>query len=83
MEKEMSGLELEKILNEKGWKEGYQKLRKLHESLEWRQAHLFGEPDKVNQASKMSPMLLKQDQTLLCIEKEAREKGIDIGVIHK
>ena len=81
--KEMSGLELEKQLNEKGWKEVYQTLRKLHESLEWRQAHLFGEPDKVNQASKMSPMLLKQDQTLLCIEKEAKEKGIDIGELHK
>jgi len=83
MDKEATGAELEKILNEKGWKKVYQKLRKLHESLEWRQAHLFGEPDKVNQASKMSPMLLKQDQTLICIEKEAREKGIDIGVTHK
>ncbi len=79
----MSGAELEKLLNEKGWKEVYQKLRKLHESLEWRQAHLFGEPDKINQANKMTPMLLKQDQTLLIIEKEAREKGIDIGKIHK
>lgn len=81
--KEMSGSELEKQLNEKGWKEVYQTLRKLHESLEWKQADMFGEPHLVNAANKMSPMLLKQDQTLLCIEKEAREKGIDIGKIHK
>jgi hypothetical protein len=81
--KEMTGLELEKLLNEKGWKEVYQTLRKLHETLECKQAHLFGEPDLVNKANKMAPMLLKQDITLLVIEREAKAKGIDIGKIHR
>ncbi len=80
--KEMTGAELEKHLNEKGWKPVYQTLRCLHESLERKQASLYAEPETVDRASKMAPMLLKQDMTLLCIEKEAKEKGIDIGELH-
>lgn len=80
--KEITGQQLLDFLNEKGWKEGYQNLKELHESLEWKQANLYADPSTVTKASKMSHMLLKQDETLLLIEREARKRGIDIGKHH-
>lgn len=81
--KEMTGAELEKQLNEKGWKPVYQMLKGLHETLEKKQVFLYSDPSTVDEGSKMAPMLLKQDMTLLVIEKEAKEKSIDIGELHK
>lgn len=72
-----------KKLDETGWKEGYQKLKILHEHLENQQAFLFAEPATVKQAEKMSIRLARQDVTLKRIEIEARKKNIDIGDIHK
>lgn len=72
-----------KQLDENGWKEGYQRLRQLHEYLENQQAFLFAEPPSLNHAEKMSPRLAKQDVALKRIEIEANRRGIDIGEVHK
>lgn len=83
MKDEISFEKLLKQLDIYGWGNGYQKLRKLHETLENQQVFLFAEPATVNQASKMTSVLLKQDQTLIRLENIAKENGIEIGKTHK
>ena len=41
------------------------KLEAYHSVLENQQAYLFGDPETVHQASKMTAMLLKQDETMI------------------
>jgi len=48
-----------------GKEEVIKKIEAYHNSLEWLQADLFANPETVHRASKMSPMLLKQDETLI------------------
>lgn len=62
-------------------KEGYQKvinlLEAMHKVLEQRQAFLFsGDSEEAHQASLMSPMLCKQDVTIIRLRHIAKEKGI-------
>lgn len=41
------------------------KLEAYHRVLENQQAYLFGDPETVNQASKMTAILLRQDETMI------------------
>jgi hypothetical protein len=71
--------ELLKLLDGHGWKEGIGRLEALHKLLEEKQAWLYGgDPDQVNNASKMSPMLARQDETLIRLHIIAKERGIEL-----
>ena len=77
--KEMTLAQLIEKLDEVGFDEGVRRLEVLHRTLEERQAYLFGgDPDEVRQAAKMTPMLLKQDETLIRLHQiSALRKGED------
>lgn len=67
--------ELIKWLDKIGWKKGYVILEMEHKRLESKQAYLWSDPSTYSQAEKLSPTLLKQDETLIKLQALAEEKG--------
>jgi hypothetical protein len=63
-------------LDNVGWDKGITILEAEHRRLENIQANLFADPETVHRAAAMSPILLKQDETLIALHRIMEEKGI-------
>ena len=61
----------------------YKRLKAYHETMENMQASLFADPETVNQAVKIGPILLKQDETLIRLMQMTDEDVKDILVENK